>query len=407
MGGVIVTKSTALTVIVLTAATFMLGSVIGRYTARINREQAKTQFQLVDEARVSDLESQLSAADAALKAAIAQQARLAEEKKNLTARVASLDGELKAEREKAAAEATPAQRKLALAFGKYADLEALANADWPEMGGAVKTMNGLLLELFASLGKGEPISPVLQKKIADENTKLVKMAVEILGKIPTHAPVNGEFTHPLVLANLLSALLDASDVPLSKAQREAVLRAGAGYDAAYDRLQQGYTKETSELEKVVDELALKQEHTNKLREMLTPAQHEAALPPELVDRIQLDVLSPGVSTILSVQPQTYDSAEQARSQFQDKLMKELGIDAQLAGSLSEPFDAWQREVESLLAPRSGNENPPKLDQALIAAQAEVSLLKKLLATPGLDDKARAAILAMRTWVVPQVKAKAE
>ncbi|HVR72707.1 MAG TPA: hypothetical protein VMT52_00170 [Planctomycetota bacterium] len=29
-------------------------------------------------------------------------------------------------------------------------------------------------------------------------------------------------------------------------------------------------------------------------------------------------------------------------------------------------------------------------------------MKKLLATPGLDDKARAAILALRTWLVPQV-----
>ena len=182
-------------------------------------------------------------------------------------------------------------------------------------------------------------------------------------------------------------------------------RAGAGYDDEYDRLQQGYTKETPELEKLVDELGLKHDHTNKYRGMLTPAQQSAALPPDLVGRMQFDVLSPGVSTILSAQPQSYASAEEARSKFQKKLLNKLGIDAQLTGSLDEPFDAWQRDVESLLEPQTGSHGPPRLDQALLAARAEVSLLKKLLSTPGIDDRARAAILALREWVVPVVTAK--
>lgn len=404
-GGLIVTQNTALTVVVLTAATLVIGGVIGRYTGRIDSEGAKERFQLVEAEKVSDLESRLAAARAELNSAKAERARLAEEKAGLAARVESLDGELKAEREKAVADATSAERELPLAFGKYAGLESLANADWPELGGAVKAMNGLLLELFASLGKGEPVSPEMQKKIAEENNKLVRLAAGVMGKIPTHAPFNGEFSHPLLLANLMSAVLDESGVPLTKAQREAVARVGVGYDTEYDLLQEGYTQETSELEKMVDEVALKHEHMSRIRQALTPEQHDAALPPDLVDRMQFDVLSPGVSTILTAQPKSFQSAEEARSQFQTKLMKELGIDEQLAASLNEPFDDWQREVEPLLAPRPGNQGPPRLDQALLAAQAQVSLLKKLLAAPGLDDKARAAILALRTWVVPQVSEK--
>jgi hypothetical protein len=120
-----------------------------------------------------------------------------------------------------------------------------------------------------------------------------------------------------------------------------------------------------------------------------------------------DVLSPGVSTILSVQPRSFESAEKARSEFQTKFMKELGIDSQLAGALNAPFDEWQHEVEPLLAPGSADRKGQRMDQALIAARAEVNLLKKLLATPGLDDKARVAILALRAWSLPQVQAKTE
>jgi RNA polymerase sigma-70 factor (ECF subfamily) len=407
-GGLIVSQKMVLTTVLLSAASLVVGGVIGRYVGRMDREEVKAHFQLVEGKKVADLEAQLASAKASLKSAEAERARLKEENDGLAVKVAGLDGELKAERDKAAAVSAPEKHQLALAFGKYADLEGLAGADWPEMGGAVTAMTSLLLELFTGLEKGEPLNPELQKKIQEENTKLVRLAAGIMGKIPTHALTNGEFSHPLVLSNLLSAALEESGVPLTPAQKKALVQAGAGYDAAYERLQTGYTKETTELEKMVDELALKHEHIGKARQALTPEQQEAVLPPTLRDRMQIDILSPGVSTILSAQPKTFPSAAEARSQYQARMIKDLGIDAQLAASLSEPFDAWQEEVATLLAPRAGGQTPPRLDEALIAARAEVNLLRKLLATPGLSDQARAAILGRRGWIVPQVsEAKGE
>jgi hypothetical protein len=129
-------------------------------------------------------------------------------------------------------------------------------------------MNGLFLELLASLEKGEPISQEMQAKIAAENGKLVRLAAGVLGKIPTHALANGEFSHPLVLANLLNAVLDDSGFPLTKAQKDAISRIGGGYDDAYERLQQGYTKDTPELEKVVDELS-SADQMNRMRSTLS------------------------------------------------------------------------------------------------------------------------------------------
>ena len=408
IGGVIVTQKTALTIAILSAATLLLGGAIGHYTTRMNAEDAKMRFQLVEEAKVSDLETQLAATQTQLKSADAERDRLKTEKAGLAARVDGLDSELKAEREKAKAEEVVAeQRKLGLAFGSYSDLEGLTSADWPELGGAVKTMNGLFLELLADLEKGKPIGPELQQKIVAENAKLVRLAAGIMGKIPTHAPVNGEFSHPLVLANLMSAVLEESGMPLTKAQKEAVMRAGGGYDAAYEKLQKGYNADTSELEKLVDELSLKQDSVKKVRGSFSAEQLEAVLPQQLRDLMQLDVLSPGISTALSAQPKSYSSAEEARSKFQKNLLKELGVASEAAGGFDEHFAAWQEEVQSLLTPRGEKAGPPRFDDALLAARAEANLLRKLLATPGLDDKARAAIIAFRTWTIPQISEKKE
>lgn len=403
LGGSLLTQKTAITVIVLTAASLALGGAIGRYTARMDADDAKARFGLVEETRVSDLETQLQQAQAELVTTAAALKRIETEKTDLTARIASVTDELEAERDKVAAlNAPPAARKLPIAFGDFAELEGLAKADWPEAGEAVKEMNSLFLELLASLEKGEPISPEIQKKLQEENNKLVKVAAAVLGKIPTNTPINGEFSHPLVLSNLMGAVLEQLGQPLTEAQKKSIASLAGGYDESFEKMQQGYTEETAALEKVVDELALKQEHMKKIRSTLSPAQLEAAYPASLRDRMQFDVTSPGVSTVLSAQPKSYASAEVAREQFQTKLLKELGIGAELGASFKEPFDAWGEEISPLLAPRAANAGPPHLDEAILAAQAEVRLLKKLLESPLLDDKTRAAILSMRGWIVPQV-----
>jgi hypothetical protein len=57
LGGAIMTQNTAITVVVATVAALVLGGVVGRFTSRINREEAKSQFGLVEESKLSDLET--------------------------------------------------------------------------------------------------------------------------------------------------------------------------------------------------------------------------------------------------------------------------------------------------------------------------------------------------------------
>jgi RNA polymerase sigma-70 factor (ECF subfamily) len=403
LGGVIVTSKSVMTIAALNVAILFLGGAIGRYLTQMSPEEAKARFELIEAEKLAGLESRFTELQAAFEAAEADRRRLESEKDGLAARVESLASELEGERKKG--ETTPGlQRKLGLAFGSFAELEALANADWREIAGAIKALNGLFLEVLEAQQKGEPLSPELQQRLAEENGKLMHFYTGLMGKLPTHAVWSGEYTHPLVLANLFGAVLDESGLPLTSAQKAAVERAGGGFDAAYDQLQKAYTADTPLLEKMADELALKEDYTRRFHELLSSEQLDVVLPPELRNRTQYNLLSPAAAT-LSAQTTEYTSAEDARSRFQQKLLQDIGIDPAMASTFDTSFAAWQEELASLLVPRTAADGPPTFEHMLLAAKAEAALLKQLLATPGLSEKMRAAIIARQAWTVPYVTAK--
>jgi hypothetical protein len=74
-------------------------------------------------------------------------------------------------------------------------------------------MNGLLGQLAERLEKDLPVDVALQNSIAEEDAGLVKLHPGQIGTIPTNAPINGEFTHQLVLADPMGAVLEEAGAP--------------------------------------------------------------------------------------------------------------------------------------------------------------------------------------------------
>jgi RNA polymerase sigma-70 factor (ECF subfamily) len=404
LGGALMTQKTLWAAVVVGVAALAAGFGIGHVGARREAAQARHEA----EAR-RGVEAELARLRSDLDREAAARAKAVEEKDALAARVDALDAELKTERD-LVAQATAKEgeeRQLPISFGEFASLEGLQDADWPELAQALRAMNGLFVDLLEKAEKGEPIDPEIQKKIMSENTKLVKLAAQVMGKIPTNLAVNGEFTHPLVLANLMSAVLEESGVPLDARQAAALAMLGTDYEAAYARKQEGYSKETPQLEKVIDELELKNECVRKIRDAFNPGQKEALVPPEIAGRLQLDVLSPGVATLLSVKTKQFGSAEEARARFQESLLKDLQIADASSPGVSAAFDAWYREVEPLLAPQHAKQGSvPRVDDVLLAGRAQANLMKMLLESGSLGEQARAQILARQDWMFPQVVEKA-
>ncbi len=82
----------------------------------------------------------------------AQTSKLSVRNKALEKQVAQLSATLESQRSLAEAEVkeklAAETSTLSVPFGKWAELDAVKNANWPEMGEAVEIMNALVLELY-------------------------------------------------------------------------------------------------------------------------------------------------------------------------------------------------------------------------------------------------------------------
>ena len=293
-----------------------------------------------------------------------------------------------------------------VSFGKYGELEGLASADWKEIGAAARKMNELLLELIETVEKGGSVTPDLQKRIRDENNKLVGLAAGLMGKIPTHSPVNGEYSHPVCLSNMIAALLETSGQPLTEEQKAEIARLGAEYEGAYDEAQKEYGDGTPLLRKFLDELELKAKFRQAADELLTDDQRGLVGNPAIRDRMQVDILSPFTMAILMANASTYDSADAMRNDYARSIAEQWGLSEEQRTALQPALDGYFAEVQPLL--ESGESLPFfRLQDALVAARAHAKVVDAALGLPGLSDKARSMLLGSPGWTVPQLKKKAE
>ncbi|MGQ9592290.1 MAG: hypothetical protein ACUVYA_18580 [Planctomycetota bacterium] len=393
--------------VVSTVAAAVLGAALGFAVGRalaprgLSPEEAAERFDRRAEFEAAAARERDAASR--LEAAAAEKAALARENSELAGRVAELAARLEQAERRLAEAAKPEarERRAPVAFGKYAELDAIQKADWSEMAGAVESLNALLAEVFQRFQRGEAIDPELQKKVAAENAKLLQYAGAVTGKIATQSPLNGEFTHPITTANLMAAMLERAGAPLSPEQLAAFERFGAAYDADYDSLQERYGEDVPRLQKIVDELELKRAAIGKFEGVLGEEQKRILFRLETRDRLQVDVLSPATSAILIAQHLDLASRESLPGTIAS-VAKEYELEGVDEVALKEILDAWIQDLEPILAELVGPREPLRLDQIIAAGKAQAKAARALAALPALSEKSRAAILASPGWRVPRL-----
>ena len=385
------------------------GFGIGRMGGSMDKETAIERFGLVSPKDHEALRARCKKAETALARAQsdAQEAVAGEESPG--AEVAALEENAKAgagagtEAGKAEGEGLP----LPISFGPVADLEAIRNADWKDTAQAVAAMQGLYVEFGERIKVPRTLSPDWQSKVGEQNAKLMALAGKVFGEVPTNATGNGEFTHPLILSNVMAGLMENAGHPFTQEQRADIASLGEDYEAEYARLQTEYGEDTTRLEKVLDELELKRATMNAVLEMLTPEQLESIGPAELRDRIGFDLLSPLLMAKMSAQERSVESAEAMKGALPSMATEMYGLDAAQAEAAAPLFDAWLRELEPVLGPPSAD--PTGFGAGLTGAtalatgRAQLKLIEGLLQLPGLSEASRAALLTGGVWVVPQPK----
>jgi hypothetical protein len=300
----------------------------------------------------------------------------------------------------AAGEAAPPEkpRRMSIVFGPHSDTPELAGADWREMAQAASNMIGLMKDVLAQRKPIEDAPRELQIQIAQENMKLAKFAIAASGKLPTNAPGNGEFTHPLVLANMLAEHLRLVGLSLSDGQLREIAGFGEEFDLDWERAQAAYGPETLAIEKVIDELELKRRFTTRMLAALSPEQRAVVAPPEIHDRFALDLYSP----LLILIPYSHTVARETKGELEAAIGADLVpiVGEEAARALAE---AWVADNAARLEPVAKEDVPFfTTDDALAAARATAKLRKALIAAPGVKDEAKANLREERRLSVPRI-----
>ena len=290
-------------------------------------------------------------------------------------------------------------------FGKWSDLDALRTANWDELGKTVENLIPLLRDVAQRRSEGRGPDAELQQEIQAENNRLVRLSVGVIGQIPTHSPMNGEYTHPVVLINLMGAMLQRSRVPLTALQKSRLAAIGTEFEGEFERFRRSYSEATPRLRKVVDELALKRDCMTRMESVLTPEQRRVVIHPSFHHLVVYSVLSPGNMVSLLVKRRNLSFKEQAKSSLPVEVARSFKLDARQRESLSDAFDRMYVDLTPLLEEVRDRNSPIDLDDAVTAGRAFARLFEALLSLPDLASKSRERLLSETGWGVPRVVRK--
>lgn len=372
-----------------------------RVPAAVADEQLKSDLRRAREdadaakSALSDTQEQLRSARAEGKAATEQLERAQQDVKRL-------EGELAQAR---AGQPQPAAPRAPITYGKWAEMPELRDANWQETGGAAKAMIPMLKQLAEMMEKGEQPPPALMQKIGEENRKLISLYAKVIGKLPTHSSVNGEFAHPFLLMNMLAMQLQAAGEPLSEDQKAAIARHGEDYDRRWEALQKGYTEHSFKLEKKLDEADLKEWFKAQMLAECTPEQRAIAVPPEVEGIIGLDLYSAGLIFSSGITAAVINPGEQAQPKLADALKAATGIDDATLESAAFLLDEWVRGIPDLLEPKSDNQlQLYRTADVMQAGRAQLRAGRVLYNDYARDQKVKDALRGAESVILPLARA---
>ncbi len=346
--------------------------------------------------QVQDLEAER---DEARKELAGEQERAAD----LADEVKRLKEQLDAPEKPEAQPEAPAQGNLAVPFGKWADLPEVRDADWTEIGGAAKGLVPLLKELAENIRDGKEMSPELLEKIGEHNQALIAYWARIRKALPTYASVNGEFSHPINMANMLAAHLELAGMPLSDAQIAAIQKLGAEYDSRWEETTKAYDVSTFELQKLLDEGELKEWFKGEMLGVCTPQQRAVAVPPEIDGLVGLDIYSAGVMLQMNVNDVRAPDTETMNDRLKDEVAKLTGIERAVLDGAEFLFNDWVVTLQAQLTPRpQAQMNQYHIGEVLKSARAQLKVYKELYASYAQDAEVKKRVHDSARILYPRI-----
>ena len=292
-------------------------------------------------------------------------------------------GDLKAEIERLTP--LPADPQ-AFRFGIPTTSPAFDQAKWGEMAEHTKALAGSMIELRDTIVSGGELSPKLISDLQKHNMPLVAFAIAFSGEVddPT---VNGAYTHPAVLANLIRAALLGANDPLSRDQEIAVKTLGDAWVAENGRFLSSISPAAPALARTVAEVDAKLRFLAAVKNVLSSNQRGILFHPETEGRLQLDLLSPVLTYVLSF-PVEAKSREEMATKLVNQLLTTAAVESKEEEVLRYEWIGrqWVEDLGGLLEPVSltdANFRFPHVDVVQARARAQVAATERMLAVGSL------------------------
>lgn len=270
---------------------------------------------------------------------------------------------------------------LAIVFGDYNGVENLREVDWDKAGEAMIKMIGLMDQLYRSTKTGQRMDPKAMSELQTENNKLIDVALKVMGEVPSNiGNINGEFTHPIVTANILAAHLEAAGLPLSADQHETIAGYGQDFVVKWDKANKSYTDKTFKIEKIMDEVKLKEEFMAKTKAALTPAQLQLLGTPDISGISMFDIYSPLIALQGNFHDVTADSSGDTKSKIADAISSHTEMPKEdVLIRFGPVLDTWTTEFSEKLQPATAIIlQTYNVEEVIIACKAQMKATEDIL-----------------------------
>ena len=261
--------------------------------------------------------------------------------------------------------------------------KTLDDMQWQTIATAIASMVPQLNELGENLAAGKGAGD-LPMQIQKHNVPLIQAAVAASqGGMPGYG-INGAFTHPALVANMIfSTLLEAGEA-LSESQTERLGQIADRFvaeDAALRAEVPVNREKPFALAALVAESEMKDRFYKSVDEILTPAQLDILHPPTLRDRTAGDIFSAGLIWMQSAQVARVKNAAELSERLTEGLMRKFQIPEEEKEAVGRAVGDWAAKFgPATFTPLDALEknNMVKMDRIRAAGRPMVELYKELV-----------------------------
>ncbi|MEM7167411.1 MAG: RNA polymerase sigma factor [Planctomycetota bacterium] len=304
-----------------------------------------------------------------------------------------------------AVDGAPEPSSLMVEFGSLQAEAVFRDANWQKLAVAALAVTDIWNEYEGEREQSGVtiLRPEDERRLLEVNEALVSFSSKLVGKVRTHAPVNGEFTHPLAVANLIAAALASHEIPLDDSQLAEIEKLGSYYETESADLARRYDDSTLLLEQLIGEVRLKEDFVRGLRGELTAEQRAVVFPPGVVGRLRRDIFSPLLTTMFSVTPLHATNVAELQSAYVALITDGFELDDAQLRRLAPAIDQYVQNVRPDFESDADPQATPGYAHVMSAAQAHLEVLWRILDLPGLSDESGRRVADSFRWPIPRRK----